>query len=83
VRDALATEVAVVIDDRDQIALADQEGDEADSLDDPAVTEVERIRVTKRVSTVITTTSVQIFYSPSIPRSESAQSIITKARKRK
>jgi hypothetical protein len=47
VRDALASEVAVVIDDRDQIALADQEADNEDTSD-PG-TGVERVQVAKRV----------------------------------
>lgn len=50
VRDALSSEVAVVIDDRDQTALADQE---ADHEVDPALDNaVERVRVDKRVSVV-------------------------------
>lgn len=50
VRDALSSEVAVVIDDRDQTALADQEVDhEVDPALDNAV---ERVRVDKRVSGV-------------------------------
>jgi len=47
VRDALSNEVAVVIDERDQVALEDQEGDEGK---DPDIQiEVERIKVAKRV----------------------------------
>jgi hypothetical protein len=47
VRDALASEVAVVIDDRDQMALADQEAENED-ISDPG-TGVERVQVAKRV----------------------------------
>jgi hypothetical protein len=47
VRDALANEVAVVIDDRDQMALADQEA-ETEDASDPTIG-VERVRVSQRV----------------------------------
>ena len=46
VRDALSKEVAVVIDDRDLVALADQEDGQV--LTDEAVA-VERVNVSKRV----------------------------------
>lgn len=49
VRDALASEVAVVIDDRDQVALADQEAEKEDDAD--LVGAVERVRVSQRVRT--------------------------------
>ena len=48
VRDALSSEVAVVIDGRDQTALADQEAD--DEVDNTLDIAVERVRVDKRVS---------------------------------
>lgn len=49
VRDALSGEVAVVIDDRDLVALADQDdGGEDHAVDDKAVT-VEQVAVSKRV----------------------------------
>ena len=47
VRDALASEVAVVIDDRDQAALADQEAEKEDTSS-PGIG-VEHVRVSKRV----------------------------------
>jgi superfamily I DNA and/or RNA helicase len=47
VRDALANEVAVVIDGRDQVALADQEAD-TEETSDPSPG-VERVRVVQRV----------------------------------
>jgi hypothetical protein len=47
VRDALASEVAVVIDDRDQMALADQEAENED-ISEPG-TGVDRVQVAKRV----------------------------------
>ena len=47
VRDALAGEVAVVIDDRDQVALADQEAEKDDASDPCSV--VEHVAVAKRV----------------------------------
>jgi hypothetical protein len=43
----LASEVAVVIDDRDKIALADQEAENEDTPD--LETAVERVQVSKRV----------------------------------
>lgn len=48
VRDALSSEVAVVIDGRDQTALADQEAD--DEVNNTLDIAVERVRVDKRVS---------------------------------
>ena len=48
VRDALSSEVAVVIDGRDQAALADQEAD--DEVNNTLDIAVERVRVDKRVS---------------------------------
>ena len=48
VRDALSSEVAVVIDGRDQTALADQEAD--DEVNFTLDIAVERVRVDKRVS---------------------------------
>lgn len=47
VRDALAKEVAVVIDDRDQVALAEQESEKEDAAE--AESAVERVQVSKRV----------------------------------
>lgn len=47
VRDALADQVAVVIDEQDQEALADHEENESDDQD----TRVEHVRVSRRVST--------------------------------
>lgn len=47
VRDTLANEVAVVIDDRDQLALADQEA-ETEEASEPS-SGVERVRVVQRV----------------------------------
>jgi len=47
VRDALAGDVAVIIDERDQIALAQQEDDNDDAQD--SISGVERIQVSKRV----------------------------------
>jgi hypothetical protein len=50
VRDALATQVAVVIDDRDQMALADQESEEdAEDISPDIAPAVEHINVAKRV----------------------------------
>ncbi|TDL21593.1 hypothetical protein BD410DRAFT_297523 [Rickenella mellea] len=46
VRDALASEVAVVIDERDQVELANMEQGDSDTEGTPTV---EKIRVTKRV----------------------------------
>ncbi|KAG6845312.1 hypothetical protein H0H87_011162 [Tephrocybe sp. NHM501043] len=47
VRDALSDLVAVIIDERDQVELADQEGDQvAEIIDD---TRVERIKVARRI----------------------------------
>ena len=48
VRDVLSSEVAVVIDGRDQTALADQEAD--DEVNNTLDIAVERVRVDKRVS---------------------------------
>jgi hypothetical protein len=45
-RDALASDVAVVIDERDQAALADREGDEEFLLTN---TVFEKVQVAKRV----------------------------------
>ena len=45
-RDALAGDVAIVIDERDQAALADQE---ADNDEDQTSVTVEQIKVAKRV----------------------------------
>jgi len=47
-RDALANEVAIVIDERDQAALADQEGDNESDFDSGAT--IEHVKVTRRVS---------------------------------
>ncbi|KAF9227364.1 hypothetical protein BS17DRAFT_747823 [Gyrodon lividus] len=47
-RDALASEVAVIIDERDQAALDDHEGDKDDELDALAGS-FEHVKVTKRV----------------------------------
>jgi hypothetical protein len=47
VRDALASEVAVLIDDRDQMDLADQETEKSDIED--LAPEVEHVKVSKRV----------------------------------
>lgn len=55
-RDALANEVAIVIDERDQAALADQEGD--DESDFASGVAIEHVRVTKRVSTIFVRQSV-------------------------
>ena len=60
VRDALASEVAVVIDDRDQMALADQEAENED-ISEPG-TGVEHVRVAKRV---------RLFYYESVLMSKS------------
>ncbi|KAG1904255.1 uncharacterized protein F5891DRAFT_1206968, partial [Suillus fuscotomentosus] len=46
-RDALANEVAIVIDERDQAALADHEGDDENDLG--GGTTIEHVKVTKRV----------------------------------
>jgi hypothetical protein len=46
-RDALANEVAIVIDERDQAALADQEGDDENELG-CGIT-IEHVKVTRRV----------------------------------
>ena len=46
-RDALASEVAVVIDDRDGQELADRE---AENVDDDSI--VERVKVSRRVSMI-------------------------------
>jgi len=48
VRDALASQVAVVIDDRDQMALVDQETEKSDA--EEISPEVEHVKVSKRVS---------------------------------
>ena len=50
VRDALSSEVAVVIDGRDQTALADQEAD--DEVNNTLDIAVERVRVDKRVGRI-------------------------------
>ena len=47
VRDALASEVIVVIDERDQRELDNREGEQ--SGDEPSLTTVERVRVTSKV----------------------------------
>jgi hypothetical protein len=49
VRDALSHEVAVVIDERDEIALAERE-DEDEKEEINALINVNRIAVSKRVS---------------------------------
>ena len=46
-RDALANEVAVIIDERDQASLDDQEGDSDEPT--PGEVSIERVNVTKRV----------------------------------
>ncbi|OJA18615.1 hypothetical protein AZE42_01788 [Rhizopogon vesiculosus] len=46
-RDALANEVAIVIDERDQAALADQEGDDESEFGSGIT--IEHVKVTKRV----------------------------------
>ena len=51
VRDALSSEVAIVIDGRDQTALADQEAD--DEVNNTLDIAVERVRVDKRVSGIL------------------------------
>lgn len=48
VRDALASEVVVVIDERDQRELDDREGER--SGDEPPLATVERVKVTRKVS---------------------------------
>ena len=50
-RDALANEVAIVIDERDQVALADQEGDDEGELSSGLT--IEHVKVTRRVSVVL------------------------------
>jgi hypothetical protein len=50
-RDALASEVAIVIDERDQAALDDQEGDNDDDFGPNIM--VEHVKVAKRVSIVL------------------------------
>lgn len=50
-RDALANEVAIVIDERDQVALADQEGDNESEFSSGIT--IEHVKVTKRVSIVL------------------------------
>jgi len=50
-RDALANEVAIVIDERDQVALADQEGDDEDEFSSGLT--IEHVKVTRRVSVVL------------------------------
>ncbi|KAG2153743.1 uncharacterized protein EDB93DRAFT_1134566 [Suillus bovinus] len=47
-RDALANEVAIVIDERDQAALADQEGDNEEDDLNGGIT-IEHVKVTRRV----------------------------------
>lgn len=54
VRDALATEVAIVIDERDQMALAEQEDEKEDKVDFSS--SVEHVKVSKRVG-------VPVFFS--------------------
>jgi hypothetical protein len=84
VRDALATEVAVVIDDRDQIALADREGDEADLPDILATPDVEHFKVTKRVRMCLLLRILsELNTLLSILRFVSGRLIIIKARKRR
>lgn len=46
-RDALAGEVAIIIDERDQAALADQEDDKEEDLG--AEIAIEHVKITKRV----------------------------------
>lgn len=53
VRDALASEVVVVIDERDQRELDDREGEQ--SGDEPPLTTVERVQVTRKASMVFLT----------------------------
>lgn len=50
-RDALANEVAIVIDERDQVALADQEGDDEGEFSSGLT--IEHVKVTRRVSVVL------------------------------
>jgi hypothetical protein len=50
-RDALANEVAIVIDERDQAALADQEGDDESEFSSGIT--IEHVKVTKRVFIVL------------------------------
>jgi hypothetical protein len=50
-RDALAGDVAIIIDERDQAALADQEGDEAEGFG--ADVAIEHVKITKRVTSYV------------------------------
>ena len=77
VRDALASEVAVVIDDRDQMALADQEAENED-ISDPG-TAVERVQVAKRVWSIYD--SNPILVSPHFCRFVYVRSTIIKGKK--
>jgi hypothetical protein len=67
VRDALATQVAVVIDDRDQMALADQESEEDAEDISPAV---EHINVAKRVGQQLVRVFNYLFILPPGARSD-------------
>lgn len=49
-RDALAGEVAIIIDERDQAALADQEGDKEEEDVEVAI---EHVKITKRVFLIV------------------------------
>jgi len=79
VRDALASEVAVVIDDRDQMALADQEAENED-ISDPG-TGVERVQVAKRVWSIYD--SNQTLRLPHFCRFVYVRSTIIKAKKQR
>ena len=57
-RDALANEVAIVIDERDQVALADQEGDDEGELSSGIT--IEHVKVTRRVPTIFMRSAVRM-----------------------
>ena len=80
VRDALSSEVAVVIDDRDQVALADQESDKEDVLEMDSG--VERVQVSKRVRSFVYFIH-WYFFNLMVPRFVFEPWITTKAKKPK
>jgi hypothetical protein len=66
-RDILAGEVAVVIDEKDQAALDDVDS-EGDSDKDAGVVSIERVNVTKRVSYLTATRMVRFIPEPTSHR---------------